>query len=110
MAARADPRPLPKSGRPARSGHPFSAQSFSRVPSPHCRRTEPSNAYREDFGKAIVLPGMQAAEQAGVPAFLENSDELNLRFYRRLGSEMTAEVAIPDSGPTTWCMLRRTGT
>ncbi|MBF6341057.1 GNAT family N-acetyltransferase [Nocardia abscessus] len=39
------------------------------------------------FGKAIVLPGMEAAVQAGVPAFLETSDERNLRFYRRLGFE-----------------------
>lgn len=47
------------------------------------------------FGKAIVLPGMQAAEQAGVPAFLETSDERNLQFYRWLGFEVTAEVAAP---------------
>ncbi|MGW5384523.1 hypothetical protein [Nocardia sp. NPDC003963] len=53
---------------------------------------------------------MQGAEQAGVRAFLETSAERNLRFYRRLGFEVTDEVAIPDSGPTTWCMLRYTGT
>lgn len=53
---------------------------------------------------------MQATEQAGAPAFLETSAERNPGLYRQLGFEVTAEVAIPDSGPTTWCMLRRTGT
>ncbi|MBF6195906.1 transposase [Nocardia sp. CDC186] len=48
---------------------------------------------RQGFGNAIVLPGMKAAEQAGVPNFLKISDERNLRFYRRLGFEVTAEVA-----------------
>jgi GNAT superfamily N-acetyltransferase len=58
------------------------------------------------LGREIVRPGLLAAEEAGVPAFLETSDERNVRFYQRLGFVITAEVAIPDDGPTTWCMRR----
>ncbi|HEX5566908.1 MAG TPA: hypothetical protein VFY14_08320, partial [Streptomyces sp.] len=50
-----------------------------------------------------------AAEQAGFPVFLETSHAGNVRFYTRLGFEVTAEVALPDGGPTTWCMRREPG-
>ncbi|GAA0651477.1 GNAT family N-acetyltransferase [Kutzneria viridogrisea] len=63
-------------------------------------------AQGKGIGGAIVQPGLRAAEEAGVPAFLETSEERNVRFYRKLGFEVTAEVTIPDGGPTTWCMRR----
>ncbi|MFC7818105.1 MULTISPECIES: GNAT family N-acetyltransferase [unclassified Streptomyces] len=58
------------------------------------------------LGTAVLRPGLEAAERGGFPAFLETSDEGNVRFYARLGFEVTAEVTLPDGGPRTWCMRR----
>ncbi len=59
------------------------------------------------LGRAVIEPGIMAAEKAGVPAYLETSTEANVRFYRRLGFEVTAEVELPGDGPRTWTMIRR---
>ncbi|MFE4512954.1 GNAT family N-acetyltransferase [Kitasatospora sp. NPDC056783] len=58
------------------------------------------------LGRAVLLPGIAEAERAGYPAFLETSREANVRFYRRLGFRVTAEVQLPDGGPRAWCMRR----
>nr|ACB70967.1 mRFP12APuro fusion protein [Cloning vector L087 RRI-Red] len=50
------------------------------------------------LGSAVVLPGVEAAERAGVPAFLETSAPRNLPFYERLGFTVTADVEVPE-GP-----------
>ncbi|MBB6174378.1 GNAT superfamily N-acetyltransferase [Nocardiopsis mwathae] len=61
------------------------------------------------LGGAVLRPGIEAADRAGVPAFLETSDVRNVRFYRRLGFEVSAEYEIPDGGPRTWAMTRGPG-
>ncbi|MEU7594873.1 GNAT family N-acetyltransferase [Streptomyces sp. NPDC039022] len=61
------------------------------------------------LGSAVIRPGLEAAEAAGVPAFLETSDERNVRFYEHLGFEVTAECSLPDGGPRAWAMTRKTG-
>ncbi|MCK7624957.1 GNAT family N-acetyltransferase [Streptomyces sp. RS10V-4] len=61
------------------------------------------------LGAAVLRPGLRAADGAGVPAFLETSDEGNVRFYRRLGFEVTAAYPLPGGGPYTWAMTRRPG-
>lgn len=61
------------------------------------------------LGGAVIRPGLEAAERAGVPAYLDTSDECNVRLYQRLGFEITAEIDIPDGGPRTWGMTRRPG-
>lgn len=58
------------------------------------------------LGRAVVTPGLEAAADAGVLAFLETSDPGNVRFYRKLGFEITAEYDLPDGGPRTWSMIR----
>ncbi|MEV6123340.1 GNAT family N-acetyltransferase [Streptomyces sp. NPDC052077] len=60
----------------------------------------------QGLGAAVLAPGLQEAEGAGYPAFLETSGEANLRFYERLGFTVTADVPLPDGGPRTWCMRR----
>ncbi|MEW1656610.1 GNAT family N-acetyltransferase [Streptomyces sp. NPDC093707] len=60
-------------------------------------------------GAAVIRPGLEGAECAGLPAFLETSSPGNVRFYERLGFTVTAEVPLPDDGPVTWCMLREPG-
>ncbi|MFI9231636.1 GNAT family N-acetyltransferase [Streptomyces rimosus] len=59
------------------------------------------------LGGAVIRPGLEAADVAGVPAFLETSDERNVRFYERLGFEVTAECVLPGGGPRTWSMSRK---
>ncbi|MFJ8149677.1 GNAT family N-acetyltransferase [Streptomyces sp. NPDC096048] len=66
-------------------------------------------AQRAGLGTAVLRPGLEAAERAGFPVFLETSEAGNVRFYERLGFEVTAEVSLPDDGPLTWCMLREPG-
>lgn len=58
------------------------------------------------LGRAVLTPGIEAAAAEGVPAFLETSDKNNVRFYQRLGFEVTAEYILPDGGPRTWAMVR----
>lgn len=64
---------------------------------------------RRGLGTAVIRPGLLAADEAGVPAFLETSDEHNVRFYERLGFEVTAACSLPGGGPRTWAMTRRPG-
>lgn len=59
------------------------------------------------LGRAVMEPGLAAAESAGLPAFLETSTEANVRVYEALGFEVTAEYDLPDGGPRTWAMLRQ---
>lgn len=59
------------------------------------------------LGRAVIRPGLEAAERAGHLAFLETSDAGNVEFYRRLGFTVTADLELPDGGPRTWCMSRR---
>ncbi|XVQ10142.1 GNAT family N-acetyltransferase [Spirillospora sp. CA-255316] len=58
------------------------------------------------LGRAVIRPGLEAAERDGVPAFLETSEARNVAFYERLGFEVTAEYPLPCGGPTTWSMIR----
>ncbi|SEF78773.1 Acetyltransferase (GNAT) family protein [Thermomonospora echinospora] len=65
------------------------------------------DAQGRGLGGAVVRPGLEEAERAGVPAYLETSAERNVRFYERLGFEVEAEAELPGGGPRTWCMWRR---
>jgi ribosomal protein S18 acetylase RimI-like enzyme len=58
------------------------------------------------LGRAVLEPGLRAAEAEGVECFLETSLPANLDFYRRLGFEVTAAVDLPGGGPRTWAMRR----
>lgn len=61
-------------------------------------------AQGKGLGSAVLIPGIQEAERAGCPVFLETSSDANVRFYERLGFKVTADVQLPDNGPRTWCM------
>ncbi|WDV56690.1 GNAT family N-acetyltransferase [Streptomyces coeruleorubidus] len=63
-------------------------------------------AQGKGLGNAVLVPGIQEAERAGCPVFLETSSDANVRFYERLGFKVTADVQLPDNGPRTWCMRR----
>ncbi|WP_017610067.1 GNAT family N-acetyltransferase [Nocardiopsis xinjiangensis] len=65
------------------------------------------SAQGRGLGRAVIEPGLAAADAEGVPAFLETSTEANVKVYEALGFETTAEYELPDGGPRTWAMLRR---
>jgi predicted N-acetyltransferase YhbS len=60
---------------------------------------------RRGLGSAVLAPGLAAADDAGLSAFLETSSDDNLAFYRRLGFEIVDEVQI-EGGPPVWAMSR----
>ncbi|WP_121010930.1 GNAT family N-acetyltransferase [Saccharothrix australiensis] len=60
----------------------------------------------QGLGSAVIRPGLDAADEAGVTAYLETVGERNVRLYRKLGFEVTARVELPDGGPSAWCMSR----
>ncbi|MER7349789.1 GNAT family N-acetyltransferase [Streptomyces aurantiacus] len=64
------------------------------------------DAQGHGLGRAVLGAGLDAADRAGRPAFLETSSERNVKFYENLGFAVTAEVELPDGGPRTWCMRR----
>ncbi|GHD26621.1 N-acetyltransferase [Nocardiopsis kunsanensis] len=65
------------------------------------------SAQGRGLGRAVIEPGLAAADAEGLPAFLETSTEGNVRVYEALGFEITAEYDLPGGGPRTWAMLRR---
>lgn len=61
------------------------------------------------LGRRVIEVGLREADQAGVPAFLETSTDVNVRIYESLGFTVTAEYDLPDDGPRTWAMSRPVG-
>ncbi|NED99786.1 GNAT family N-acetyltransferase [Phytoactinopolyspora halotolerans] len=60
----------------------------------------------QGLGRAVIEPGLRAAESAGTPAFLETSDPRNVELYARLGFTVMSEYVLPHGGPRTWSMIR----
>ncbi|MEU3274544.1 GNAT family N-acetyltransferase [Saccharomonospora sp. NPDC006951] len=58
------------------------------------------------LGKAVIEPGLLAADEQRATAYLETSLPANVMLYRKLGFEVTAEVKLPEDGPLTWAMYR----
>ncbi|WP_216843557.1 GNAT family N-acetyltransferase [Phytoactinopolyspora alkaliphila] len=61
------------------------------------------------LGRAVIEPGLAAADAESVPAFLETSERVNVGIYERMGFEVTAEYELPAGGPVTWAMTRPAG-
>lgn len=61
------------------------------------------------LGQALMRSRLDRCDAEGAPAYLESSKESNVPYYLRFGFEVTAELAIPDGGPTMWQMWRRPG-
>jgi ribosomal protein S18 acetylase RimI-like enzyme len=66
---------------------------------------EPS-AQRRGIGSALLRPGLDAADAAGLPAGLLTNSERNLSFYERHGFRVIREGETPDRGPHAWMMRR----
>ena len=62
-------------------------------------------AQRSGVGTALIAPGLERADAAGMPAYLETQREANVPYYRRFGFELTRKVSLHDS-PPVWLMWR----
>lgn len=62
---------------------------------------------RQGLGRAVLAPGLAAADADQLPAFLETQDPANVAFYETLGFEVIAELDLPENGPRHWSMYRR---
>ena len=62
---------------------------------------------RRGIGGALLAPGVEAAERAGLPCALLTNSEQNLSFYRAHGFEVVLEDETPSDGPHAWMMVSR---
>ena len=60
----------------------------------------------QGLGRAVITPGLQAADADDAPAFLETQDPANVAFYEHLGFDVIAELHLPGNGPVHWAMWR----
>jgi ribosomal protein S18 acetylase RimI-like enzyme len=90
-------------------GRAVEAMRARAVPEPHWYLAgigvEPSRQ-RQGIGAALLAPGIDAADAAGLPAALLTNSERNLSFYRRHGFEVVLEGHTPEDGPRAWMMRR----
>ena len=57
-------------------------------------------------GSAIVQEGLDQADQAAQPCYLDTSKTANLPFYEKLGFAVVEEAVLGKGGPPAWGMLR----
>ncbi len=57
-------------------------------------------------GSALLKKGTRLADEAGLPAYLESSNTLNVPLYQRHGFEVIHEEDVAGGGPRVWFMLR----
>lgn len=63
------------------------------------------SAQRRGVGTALIGPGLERADEAGVAVYLETQRYSNVPYYERFGFALSGEVSLPDS-PPVWLMSR----
>jgi ribosomal protein S18 acetylase RimI-like enzyme len=63
-------------------------------------------AQRQGIGAALIAPGVEAAERAGLPTVLLTNNEANLSFYQGQGFAVVREDETPRGGPHAWAMVK----
>lgn len=58
------------------------------------------------LGGAVMKPVLEQCDRDGVGAYLENTKEKNLPFYRRFGFETKEQVELLPGAPPAWLMWR----
>ena len=56
-------------------------------------------------GAALITDVTDRCDDAGLPAYLESSNDVNVPYYERFGFRVTEAISIP-AGPTMRCMWR----
>jgi ribosomal protein S18 acetylase RimI-like enzyme len=90
-------------------GRAVEALRAEAMPEPHWYLAgigvDPS-AQRRGIGAALLQPGVEAAERAGLPAVLLTNNEANLPFYERYGFAVVRTDQTPKDGPQAWAMVK----
>lgn len=60
----------------------------------------------QGYGTRMLRHHLDVLDQLGVPAYLENSNEVNAPLYRRLGFNQINEIKVDEKGPYLWGMWR----
>ncbi|GAB2745360.1 GNAT family N-acetyltransferase [Streptomyces bullii] len=63
-------------------------------------------AQGQGHGAALLRSGLDKADAAGLPAYLESSKPSNLPFYEHFGFTVRGELRLPENGPVLWAMWR----
>ncbi len=91
--------------------HQFERLERRHVPGPHWHLVllgvEPSSQ-RRGLARAVLHPGFEAADRAGLPCYLETQDGADVPIYRRLGFELVGHRRIT-GGLWNWEMVRSAG-
>ena len=61
----------------------------------------------EGIGSALLAPVLDAADAAGVEAYLETATARNVLLYERHGFDVVEELILPGTDIHGWLMLRR---
>lgn len=60
----------------------------------------------QGVGTSLIKPILRRCDEEGMPAYLENSKEVNLDFYRGHGFEVTQKIRFSKNAPPLWLMWR----
>ncbi|MBO0795803.1 MAG: GNAT family N-acetyltransferase, partial [Ktedonobacteraceae bacterium] len=66
---------------------------------------DPASQGRGNGGKLIQV-GLERADAAGLPCYLETSNPKNVTLYQKYGFEVAEEGVLPGQGPHVWAMKR----
>jgi len=58
------------------------------------------------LGSALLDNTLSRLDEAGMPAYLENSNPANAPLYERHGFRVFDEIRLRGGGPSEWCMWR----
>ncbi|MFZ5755695.1 MAG: GNAT family N-acetyltransferase [Pseudomonadota bacterium] len=64
------------------------------------------SAQGHGWGTQLLKKGLQVADAAGMPCYLETMNETNIPFYQRHGFRLTGSLRLPWSGHGVWFMWR----
>lgn len=60
----------------------------------------------QGLGHQVVRPGIDAADELGLGAYLETMNTRNVAFYRSLGFDVTSQYVLEPDGPRAFAMFR----
>lgn len=66
----------------------------------------PPDARGKGLGGALMRAGLEKVDAQHMPAYLENSKERNIPFYRQFGFEILEEIVPGKGSPPMWLMWR----
>ena len=61
---------------------------------------------RRGIGGALLGPGIESADAAGIPCALVTNTEANISFYEKHGFAVVREEETPSGGPRAWALVR----